>query len=152
MAHSGQAETLAGDTKSAVYGGPGGKVEPSTDLGSHRLAPLGPWWRDRAADPLCPDRTPDELAAFLTEQQQAYAALKDAALKLDLTRGKPSSAQLDLSDGLLSLPKDVRDADGVDVRNYGGLEGIRELREMFAELLVGRARARSWPATTRAWC
>jgi DNA-binding transcriptional MocR family regulator len=81
------------------------------------------------------DRSPDEIAAFRAEQQQAYDALAGAGLKLDLTRGKPSTAQLDLSDGLLSLPKDVRDADGVDVRNYGGLEGIGELREMFAELL-----------------
>ena len=81
------------------------------------------------------DRSPEDLAGFLAEQQSAYDALREAALKLDLTRGKPSSAQLDLSDGLLALPKDVRDAAGVDVRNYGGLEGIRELREMFAELL-----------------
>jgi DNA-binding transcriptional MocR family regulator len=80
-------------------------------------------------------RSPEELAEFLTEQQSAYGDLREAGLTLDLTRGKPSTAQLDLSDGLLALPKDVRDAAGVDVRNYGGLEGIRELREMFAELL-----------------
>ena len=50
------------------------------------------------------DRSPDDLAAFLAEQQSAYEALRGAGLKLDLTRGKPSSAQLDLSDDLLSLP------------------------------------------------
>ncbi len=81
------------------------------------------------------ERTPEEVAAFLAEQRAAYDELLDRGLKLDLTRGKPSTAQLDLSDGLLTLPKDVRDSAGVDVRNYGGLEGIRELREMFAELL-----------------
>jgi DNA-binding transcriptional MocR family regulator len=81
------------------------------------------------------ERTPEEVATFLAEQRTAYDALRDRGLKLDLTRGKPSTAQLDLSDGLLTLPKDVRDSAGVDVRNYGGLEGIRELREMFAELL-----------------
>ena len=81
------------------------------------------------------ERTPEEVATFLAEQRTAYDALRERGLKLDLTRGKPSTAQLDLSDGLLTLPKDVRDASGVDVRNYGGLEGIRELREMFAELL-----------------
>jgi DNA-binding transcriptional MocR family regulator len=81
------------------------------------------------------ERTPEEVATFLSEQRTAYDALRDRGLKLDLTRGKPSTAQLDLSDGLLRLPKDVRDSAGVDVRNYGGLEGIRELREMFAELL-----------------
>jgi DNA-binding transcriptional MocR family regulator len=81
------------------------------------------------------ERTPEEVAAFLAEQRTAYDGLRERGLKLDLTRGKPSTAQLDLSDGLLTLPKDIRDSAGVDVRNYGGLEGIRELREMFAELL-----------------
>jgi DNA-binding transcriptional MocR family regulator len=78
---------------------------------------------------------PGQLAAFRDEQQAAYDALRARGLTLDLTRGKPSSEQLDLSDRLLELPTGSRDADGVDVRNYGGLAGIRELREMFAELL-----------------
>ena len=77
----------------------------------------------------------DDLAAFLTEQQQAYAQLQAKGLKLDLTRGKPSSAQLDLSDELLKLPTTTKDRAGTDVRNYGGLEGLPELREIFAELL-----------------
>ena len=50
------------------------------------------------------DRSPEEIEAFLSEQRDAYETLKDRGLDLDLTRGKPSSAQLDLSDGLLSLP------------------------------------------------
>ncbi len=81
------------------------------------------------------ERGPEEVASFLAEQRGAYADLKDRGLKLDLTRGKPSPAQLDLSDGLLSLPRGPRDEAGVDVRNYGGLQGIGELREIFAELL-----------------
>jgi len=81
------------------------------------------------------DRSPGELATYLEQQRAAYTALKERGLRLDLTRGKPSTAQLDLSDALLALPRDVRDAEGVDVRNYGGLAGIREIREMFAELL-----------------
>jgi DNA-binding transcriptional MocR family regulator len=76
-----------------------------------------------------------ELATFLSEQQAAYADLLSQGLKLDLTRGKPATAQLDLSDALLGLPTGPKDADGVDTRNYGGLEGIRELRQIFAELL-----------------
>ena len=56
-------------------------------------------------------------------------------LKLDLTRGKPAAAQLDLSNELLNLPRGVVDQAGVDTRNYGGLEGIAELRAMFADLL-----------------
>jgi aspartate/methionine/tyrosine aminotransferase len=79
--------------------------------------------------------SPDELAVFLAAQQAAHAELAESGLKLDLTRGKPASAQLDLSDGLLTLPTGPIDANGVDTRNYGGLEGIAELRAMFAELL-----------------
>jgi len=81
------------------------------------------------------DLSADELADYLAEQQTAYAELKAQGLTLDLTRGKPAPAQLDLSDGLLSLPHGPQDRDGVDTRNYGGLEGLRELREIFAELL-----------------
>ncbi len=81
------------------------------------------------------ERSPAELAAFIEEQRAAYDAFQGRGLKLDLTRGKPSSAQLDLADRLLQLPTTVKDADGVDVRNYGGLNGLRQLREMFAELL-----------------
>ncbi len=87
-----------------------------------------------SAQPLT-DLSHEELARFRDEQQAAYDELRARGLTLDLTRGKPATAQLDLSDRLLSLPEDTRDAHGVDVRNYGGLEGIRELREMFADLL-----------------
>jgi len=77
----------------------------------------------------------DDLSGFLAEQRSAYAALQSRGLKLDLTRGKPSAAQLDLSNDLLHLPTSTKDRGGVDVRNYGGLEGLSELRELFAELL-----------------
>jgi len=77
----------------------------------------------------------DELATFLGAKQEEYAALCQRGLRLDLTRGKPSSAQLDLSDRLLSLPTTTKDRSGADVRNYGGLEGLAELCDIFAELL-----------------
>jgi DNA-binding transcriptional MocR family regulator len=77
----------------------------------------------------------DDLATLLEQQQAAYAELKARGLKLDLTRGKPSAAQLDLSDELLNLPRGFKDSTGTDVRNYGGLAGLAELREIFAELL-----------------
>jgi DNA-binding transcriptional MocR family regulator len=66
-----------------------------------------------------------------------YSDLKARGLKLDLTRGKPSSAQLDLSNPLLSLPGDgdYLSADGTDVRNYGGPDGLPEIRAIFGELL-----------------
>ncbi len=79
--------------------------------------------------------TPADLAAFRAEQRAAYDALRAQHLALDLTRGKPSSAQLDLANRLLDLPDGYRSADGTDVRNYGGLAGLPELRAIFAELL-----------------
>ncbi|MEO7236203.1 MAG: aminotransferase class I/II-fold pyridoxal phosphate-dependent enzyme [Lapillicoccus sp.] len=81
------------------------------------------------------DLSGEQLAAFHAERQQEYTALKARALRLDLTRGKPSAAQLDLSDALLHLPTTTTDRSGADVRNYGGLDGLPELRELFAELL-----------------
>ena len=80
----------------------------------------------------------DELVRLHAEQTAAYEKLVAQGLKLDLTRGKPSPEQLDLSNRLLSLPGegDHRDASGTDVRNYGGLQGLRELREIFAPLLA----------------
>lgn len=77
----------------------------------------------------------DDLAAYRSARADDYAALQARGLKLDLTRGKPSSEQLDLSDRLLSLPTTTTDRAGTDVRNYGGLEGLLELREIFADLL-----------------
>jgi DNA-binding transcriptional MocR family regulator len=79
--------------------------------------------------------SPDELAAFKADAQDAYDALVARGLQLDLTRGKPSSEQLDLSDGLLALPTSAYAPDGTDTRNYGGLLGLTELRAIFAELL-----------------
>jgi DNA-binding transcriptional MocR family regulator len=81
------------------------------------------------------DLSATELAALREELRQAYGDLEGRGLTLDLTRGKPSSEQLDLADRLLALPTSTKDASGTDVRNYGGLAGLRELREMFAELL-----------------
>ena len=77
----------------------------------------------------------DDLASLLQKQQAAYDELKASGLKLDLTRGKPSAAQLDLANELLNLPRGFKDSTGTDVRNYGGLTGLTELREIFAELL-----------------
>jgi DNA-binding transcriptional MocR family regulator len=65
-----------------------------------------------------------------------YAALVEQGMKLDLTRGKPATAQLDLATPMLSLPgDDFRSAEGLDTRNYQGLQGLPELREIFADAL-----------------
>jgi hypothetical protein len=62
---------------------------------------------DTAATTPLAERSPQELQAYLEAQRAAYDALCERGLTLDLTRGKPSSAQLDLSDRLLSLPEGV---------------------------------------------
>jgi DNA-binding transcriptional MocR family regulator len=78
-----------------------------------------------------------DLTARLDDLRRAYADLQARGLKLDLTRGKPSAEQLDLSEPLLSLPGEGAHTaeDGSDTRNYGGLAGLPELRRIFAELL-----------------
>ncbi|GAA3814483.1 aminotransferase class I/II-fold pyridoxal phosphate-dependent enzyme [Nocardioides panacisoli] len=81
------------------------------------------------------DLSPDQLAERLTALRAEYEELQAKGLKLDLTRGKPGADQLDLSEGLLRLPTGHQDAAGTDVRNYGGLDGLPELREIFADLL-----------------
>lgn len=79
-----------------------------------------------------------ELRDTQSDLQKLYDQLRAAGLKLDLTRGKPAPEQLDLSNELLSLPGDgvYQDSAGTDTRNYGGLTGIPELREIFGELLA----------------
>src|ERR1700677_721929 len=69
--------------------------------------------------------------------RENYDAFKARGLKLDLTRGKPGPAQLDLSAGLLSLPgtHDYLAEGGVDCRNYGGLQGLLEVRRLFSGLM-----------------
>lgn len=76
-----------------------------------------------------------DLTGFLETQRAAYEELQTRGLNLDLTRGRPSDAQLDLSEKLLGLPSGHHDAHGIDVRVYPGLQGLIELREIFAELL-----------------
>ena len=80
---------------------------------------------------------PQEIADRLERARADYESFAARGLNLDITRGKPSAAQLDLADPLLTAvsPGDVRSADGTDTRNYGGLAGLLELREIFAPLL-----------------
>jgi DNA-binding transcriptional MocR family regulator len=78
-----------------------------------------------------------ELIRYREDLDHEYEALRSRGLALDLTRGKPSAEQLDLSESLLELPGAGYhlSRDGTDVRNYGGLRGLMELREIFGELL-----------------
>ncbi|HTF41418.1 MAG TPA: aminotransferase class I/II-fold pyridoxal phosphate-dependent enzyme, partial [Propionibacteriaceae bacterium] len=83
------------------------------------------------------DLSHTELMALHEEQASAYNALLAKSLKLDLTRGKPSAEQLDLSNELLTLPGDdvYQDSTGTDCRNYGGTQGLPAIRTIFAPLL-----------------
>jgi len=69
--------------------------------------------------------------------QKSYDAFKAKSLKLNLTRGKPASDQLDLSNQLFALPgaEDFTAEGATDVRNYGGLQGLVEVRRLYSGIL-----------------
>jgi DNA-binding transcriptional MocR family regulator len=78
----------------------------------------------------------EQLQARHLELQQQYEAISSKKLSLDLTRGKPATAQLELSNALDGiLGGQYLCADGTDCRNYGGLMGIPEARAFAAEYL-----------------
>lgn len=69
--------------------------------------------------------------------QKRYQQLKDQGLNLDMTRGKPSPEQLDLSLPMLGLvgANNYTSEDGVDCRNYGGLDGLKGAKALFSAFL-----------------
>ncbi|MGF6767981.1 aspartate/methionine/tyrosine aminotransferase [Paraburkholderia sp. GAS199] len=75
-----------------------------------------------------------ELAAIHRGLKVRYSCLQALQLNLNIARGVPSREQVALSDELLSLPgaTDFVSDDGVDVRNYMGQQGLREVRELFS--------------------
>ena len=77
------------------------------------------------------------LEALHQELLEKFESCKAKGLKLDMSRGKPSKAQLDLCEGMLTaLTKSEELMDGkTDTRNYGGLEGILSCRQLFADML-----------------
>jgi len=84
------------------------------------------------------DRSTKELEALRDEVLRDYEAFKARGLKLDMTRGKPSPEQLDLSLGMLTLPGngDYVTEQNEDARNYGGgPQGLPEARALLAEAL-----------------
>ena len=80
----------------------------------------------------------DELLAVCAAEQEKLDHWSDMNLTLDLTRGKPNQAQLDLSSGMLSIVStrgDCFSASGLDCRNYGVLDGLPETKQLFSDLL-----------------
>lgn len=79
-----------------------------------------------------------ELKAELEKMQAEYKKYQEMNLNLDMSRGKPGSSQLDLSEGMLtvlSTKEDCKAANGLDCRNYGVLDGVPEMKEIFAKVL-----------------
>lgn len=76
-----------------------------------------------------------KLLALKEDLEKQYADFQAQNLKLDMSRGKPAGTQLDLTNGILfTLTKYITE-DGVDARNYGGLDGIPEAKKLFSGLL-----------------
>ena len=84
------------------------------------------------------ERTREELLVEKASLEKAYQDQLDKELKLDMSRGKPSPAQLDLSMGMmdvLSSDSDLRCESGEDCRSYGVLEGIEETKRILSDLI-----------------
>ena len=77
----------------------------------------------------------EQLAAEKARLEQEYAQHKAKGLKLDMSRGKPAPAQLDLSMEMMNLPIEYKAENGFDCRNYGVLDGIPEAKKLFADML-----------------
>ena len=76
-----------------------------------------------------------ELNDMLKELTIQFQEAKKLNLKLNMARGKPAAAQLDMNMGLLEFPEGCTLEDGTDARNYGVLEGIPECRRLLGQLL-----------------
>ena len=82
------------------------------------------------------EMTKEELLCEKELLDKLYEAKKALGLKLDMSRGKPNSNQLDISNGLFNiLDSDNYSTEaGFDARNYGILAGIPEARGLIADL------------------
>ena len=78
-----------------------------------------------------------ELLSLRNRFLDEYREYQSQNLHLDMSRGKPSAEQLDLSNGILSAlnENDYKTEDGIDCRNYGGLDGLPEMKKLFSDLL-----------------
>lgn len=80
----------------------------------------------------------DELAQQQAELIRQFEDAKAMGLKLDMSRGKPTSAQLDMTMGLmdaLNSDSDMMTMDGFDTRNYGLMDGIIEAKHLMADVM-----------------
>ena len=83
------------------------------------------------------DRSREELLQEKELLEAKFQEIKGKGLKLDMSRGKPSEAQLNLSMGMMDVlnsTTDLRCSVGVDCRNYSVLDGIPEAKELLADM------------------
>lgn len=81
--------------------------------------------------------TKEELVAEKARLEQEFAEVKAKGLNLNISRGKPAAAQLDLTEGMLTVLSKNEDTfaeDGTDCRNYGVLTGIPEARKLIGDI------------------
>lgn len=77
----------------------------------------------------------EELEQAKEAADNEYEELKSRNLSLDMSRGKPAPSQIDHANGMLKEMTEYHTKAGMDVRNYGVLDGIPEMKELFSELL-----------------
>ena len=80
----------------------------------------------------------EELVSLKAELEKKFEDAKGKGLKLDMSRGKPSVAQLDMGMDIfdvLNSTSDLTSMEGIDVRNYGVLDGILEAKNMMADIM-----------------
>ena len=83
------------------------------------------------------ERSTEELLALKKELEKTYKEFQAKNLKLDMSRGKPSAEQLDLSMGMMDIlnsSTDLKCREGIDCRNYGVLDGIQEAKELLSAI------------------
>ena len=84
------------------------------------------------------DRSKEELLQEKSQLEAQYKEFQGKGLKLDMSRGKPSAAQLDLSMGMMDVLDsftDLKCEAGIDCRNYGVMDGIPEAKRLLGELI-----------------
>lgn len=84
------------------------------------------------------EMTKEELQALRKDLAVKYREYQGRDLRLDMSRGKPSVAQLDLSMGMMDVltsDMDLTCDDGTDCRNYGVLDGISEAKELLGDMM-----------------
>ena len=80
----------------------------------------------------------EELIALKEELEKKYQDAKALNLALDMSRGKPAAAQLDLSMPMMSILDEnsvLKAENGMDCRNYGVLDGIPEAKKLMADMM-----------------